>query len=88
MKQYYYTFEYSDGKKVLSGGYAGLCIVGEVDHEKVKVGDKVKILQFNLQGSKPTLATVIGKLEYDWDMSKPIGQRKSNESVTGCGYKI
>jgi hypothetical protein len=89
MKHYYYTFEYMIGRrKVLSGGNAGYWIVGEVNHEETKIGDIVKIIQFNISGSFASKATIIGKLEYDWDMSKPIGQRKSNEVITGVGYKI
>lgn len=85
---YYYTFQYPNGKQVLSGGLMDMSITGEVDHEKTKVGDKVKIVQFNANGSFPSEAVIIGKLEYNWDMKKPLGKRKSDELITGVGYNV
>lgn len=87
-KLYFYTFRYKNGAVVLSGGSAGISIMDPVDHTKTKVGDVVYIEQFSISGSFPSSATIIGKLSYDWDMSKPIGQRKSNEVIEGVGYLI
>lgn len=82
----YYTFEYNNGKRVISGGCDGLGIVGDVNHDNTHVGDKVVIDQFNLSGSIPTEATIIGKISYDWDNSKDMGERKSNFIEEGVGY--
>ena len=78
-----YTFQYKDGTKVQSGGDAGVCIYGQVNHELTKVGDIVEIWQFNYTGSYPTKAKIIGKKSFDWDMSKPRFHRQSNLVIEG-----
>ena len=78
-----YMFQCKDGTKVQSGGTAGVCICGTVNHELTKVGDIVEIVQFNLSGSYPTRAKIIGKRSCDWDMSKPLYQRQSNLIIEG-----
>lgn len=86
-RQFYYTFKYPFGGGIVkSGGNDGICIVEEINHNETKIGDMVMIMQFNISGSYPTVAEIIGKVTYDWDMSKPIGQRKSNEKTEGIGY--
>ena len=82
-KKISYSFEYPNGSKVRSGGDAGVCICGKIDHELTKVGDIVEIVQFNLSGSYPTRAKIVGKRSCDWDMSKPLGQRQSNLVIDG-----
>ena len=78
-----YTFEYPNGKQVLSGGNAGTCIVGDIDHTKTNINDNVKIVQFNYSGSFPSIAKIIGIHKFNWDMTKPIGKRKLNEIRLG-----
>ena len=78
-----YMFQCKDGTKVQSGGTAGVQICGTVNHELTKVGDIVEIVQFNLSGSYPTRAKIIGKRSCDWDMSKPLYQRQSNLIIEG-----
>lgn len=79
-----FTFQYPDGHTVRSGGNAGVCIVGDaVDYESIQLGDIVNIVQFNLSGSHPSAAKVVGVHKFDWDMSKPMGRRKSNEVKSG-----
>lgn len=78
-----YMFQYENGTKIQSGGNSGVCICGEVDHELTKVGDFVEIVQFNLSGSFPTKAKIIGKRTCDWDMKKPLYQRQSNLVIEG-----
>jgi len=79
-------FSIPSGKIVFSGGSTGISIRGEINHNSTKIGDIVEIEQFNLSGSYPIPATIIGKVSYDWDMSKPMGKRKSNEIILGVGY--
>ena len=67
-----YMFQDEHGTKIQSGGTAGVCICGQVNHELTKVGDIVEIIQFNLSGSYPFKATIVGKRSCDWDMSKPL----------------
>ena len=76
-------FQYEDGTKIQSGGTSGVCICGQVNHELTKVGDIVEIIQFNLSGSNPSKAKIIGKRSCDWDMSKPLYHRQSNLVIEG-----
>ena len=78
-----YMFQYENGTKIQSGGNSGVCICGNVNHELTKVGDIVEIVQFNLSGSFPTKATIIGKRSCNWDMTKPLYQRQSDLVIEG-----
>jgi hypothetical protein len=78
-----YMFQYENGTKIQSGGNSGVSICGEVNHESTKVGDVVTIVQFNLAGSYPVKAKIIGKRACDWDMSKPLYTRQSNLVIDG-----
>ena len=78
-----YMFQYENGTKIQSGGNSGVCICGQVNHELTKVGDIVEIIQFNLLGSNPSKAKIIGKRSCDWDMSKPLYHRQSNLVIEG-----
>ena len=67
----------------MSGGNAGYAIHDKVNHNETKIGETYAVVQFNLSGSFPSPAKIVGKHTFDWDMSKPIGQRKSNEKIEG-----
>lgn len=80
-----YKFEYPDGTVVSSGGNCGYCIVDKIDHEKTVLGQTVNIVQFNISGSFPSKAKIVGILRYDWDIRKPLGWNNRATNIQKLG---